>query len=146
MKVQSFMLADAASALESKLYIHGGGFTRITTGELPFVRQFAFVAQCRVEDGDDGAQAVGFSLKGPAGTFVVPEHGFNVDLQHHEALAPGEPLLLNFTVTVNGLLFQEAGVHEAELWIQRAVVASLPLVVVLDTEAKVNGESRQELA
>lgn len=131
MKVQAFMLADAAAALEGKLYIHGGGFTRITASEVPFVRQFAFVAQCRVDDGDDKSQAVGFSLRNPSGAFVVPEHGFNVDLEQHETTAPGEPVLLNFAVTVNGLLFQEAGVYDAELWFQRAVVASLPLVVVV---------------
>jgi hypothetical protein len=114
MDITTAMLADAATEANGKLYIHGGGWDRIITAQLPFVQStFALVLVFRVEwnetndeipilielvDADN--QPAG--LRG-AGTLQVGRP---------PTARAGDPAYSSHITTISGLKFGQAGPYQ----------------------------------
>ena len=108
------MLADAATEANGKLYIHGGGWDRIVTTELPFVQAtFALVLTFRFEWSETN-ESVPFlielvdsdnQLAGLRGEGVM-EVGRPVTAR------AGDPVNASYVTTIAGLKFNQAGPHQ----------------------------------
>ncbi|MFN8132801.1 MAG: hypothetical protein U0R70_14740 [Solirubrobacteraceae bacterium] len=134
MQLDSFLLADAAAALEGKLYVHGGGITRINSPRFPLVQQLAFVLRFLAVDQDDltSAHTIGVSLTAPDHEFLVPEQGLRIQPPaEYLNVVEGETRAINVALTVNGLVFPAAGMYSAQAYLDGEVVRDLPLPVVL---------------
>jgi len=74
MKLDTFMVAEAASAADGKLFIHGGGLTQVTPPVLPWVHpQLALVARVEVSEGEEAIDhTLTMHFTGPDGEEALP--------------------------------------------------------------------------
>lgn len=127
------ILADAATATpDGKLFIHGGGITRITAATLPWVQpQIALVARFLMEDADfEQSHELQLSIADPSGALLVPP----VPIEFPQPTVPdvqeGEERFMQIALGLASLTFTTEGLYEVELRMDGEVVRSLPLAVV----------------
>ena len=115
MQVDYMVLADAATAVEGKHYIHGGGWDSLFAGSFPVTHPALSVAirlrvpwtdtnqphalELDVVDGDGQS-----SLPTPPG----PLQG-TINVGRPPQLTPGEDQVVPLALNVNGLKFEHAG-------------------------------------
>jgi hypothetical protein len=107
-KVDFFILADAASAAEGKLYLHGGAITRLNLASLPAAVTLAGAVRLLVDESDPTKppQRFGVEWHRPDGTLLGPAL---------EAETPPEP--------------QQEGLREGE---ERGLLVILTFALVID--------------
>lgn len=132
MRFETLMLADNAAAVQGKLYIHGGGITRLTPPQLPWAHpMLTFVLQVVGDDVDDlrGQHQLRLIVADPQGGFIVGPA--DVTLQHDAPLEllEGEALIAYVSITVAPLLLATEGVHMIHVELDGEHVADLPLPV-----------------
>jgi hypothetical protein len=112
-KLDWFMLADAAVVTDGKYYIHGGAITRITVGALPWVHpQLALVQRILLEPQDVGAHEVTIAVLNPRGEKITESKlGFSV--QEPTDLLEGEPFSAHLALTLVHVVLAEEGPHQA---------------------------------
>ena len=135
MRIDTFLLADAATSAEGKLYIHGGGISRINVESLPMVLPSLAVLIRWVVDADELADdhLAEFSLTDPDGEPLVPKTPLAIpssELQQGH-LADGEERYVVLGLTFGSLAFRKVGVHRFVVWLDGEEVRSMPLPVVL---------------
>jgi hypothetical protein len=126
------LLADAASAHAGKLFIHGGGVTRITPPHVPWIHpQLAVVIRLAAEREDFlEPHEVALSLQNPEGGDVLPRTALPVgpvDLHRVE----GEDAYVQLAMTFNHMPLQHEGVYrwQFELDGKRVREMAMPLAV-----------------
>lgn len=132
MRLEAFLLADAATATpDGKLYIHGGGITRLTAAVLPLVSQLALVVRLAV-DVDDFKQehTFSFSLADPDGGIVVPPVPLKVAAQEPPKLPEGEERFLQLAIGLGPVTFSRAGLYRLKLTVNNRTLRSMNLPVV----------------
>jgi len=133
MKLDMAMLSDAATALpDGKLYIHGGGVTRITATVLPWTQpQLAIVARFLLEEGDeDESHMLGLTFTNPQGHNMLPETSIEVAPQEQPAAVEGEERFLQLALNIAALTFTADGVYHVGLSLNGETVRSLPIAVI----------------
>jgi hypothetical protein len=137
MKFDFAMLADAAQVVEGKLYIQGGGLTRITAPSLPWMQPFGLCMRLWPESPSEtasGDHPFSVEITDPNGTVTFSAE-LSVQLVLPDATRdPGEDAAVVIAVTLGGLPVQTYGLHkiklrldDAETEVRVAVVpASLP--------------------
>ncbi len=144
MRVDHLLLADAATGADGKIYIHGGGITRISPPGVPFILpQLAVVIRLLVdEDEPDRPQQLVVRLTDPAGDLVLPPAMVEVNAAEVEGLkswtpetasgwAVDEERALNVMLTIAGIPLTREGTHRLSLSIDDDEVRTMSLPVLV---------------
>ena len=119
MELETFMVADAASAAEAgKLYIHGGGVSRLNPPRLPWLQpQLAIVTVFRVEPDDLGqVRRIGITLNAPTGDIVGPAFEHTIGpIERPPTLLPGEDQRVQLVLTMSPVSFPRPGTYRLTL-------------------------------
>jgi hypothetical protein len=131
-KLDLFMLADAAKALEHRLYVHGGGVTRIDVAAVPSLQpQLALVARFRI-DPEDYERTHRFSLEitDPAGAPAGATEPFDVPPPAEKPqFVEGEEAYLQLALTFGPLLLIREGIYRLQFAVNGEVVRTMTLPV-----------------
>lgn len=133
MRLDLMMLADAATAgPEGKLFIHGGGISRISAPMLPWTQpHLGLVARFEMDADDyDRPHEFQLAVTGPGNAVMVPPAQLPIPPQHRPDAAEGEELYMNIALGLATLTFTQEGVYRFELRMDGTVARSLPLAVV----------------
>lgn len=115
------MLCDSATAVEGKLYVHGGGWNAIAAGSVPLgvprigialllgvpYRESDTQHQLTVALEDEDGTRLPLGRTEQPGTIPVIEFGFGVG--RPTLIAPGDPQLLPFALNIDGYVFGRPG-------------------------------------
>jgi Family of unknown function (DUF6941) len=135
MRLDAFLLADAARvADDGKLYIHGGGVTKIEAPSLPWlVPRLSVALRFQVEDEDFDGWPPGMVRL----VFQAPDRG---EILHAVLPFPDEPptggvegeeVFLQLVLNLEPLPVAITGAHRFELSLDERMLRVLPLPVVL---------------
>jgi hypothetical protein len=144
-RLDFFVLADAANVADGKIYIHGGGLTRFNVLQFPSpMPQVAAVARFIVEDDDLGRpQPVTIDWRGPGGGVFQGVTG--EVLVEAIGRAEGEDRGVVLVAVFGGSPLEQPGRYEARLIMsgdeQGAVVR--PVVAVLISSGQPLGSGEQ---
>lgn len=127
-----FLVADAAASFNGKLYIHGGGISRITAPLIPWHQpSLAVVARFLLDEDELGEpQRLGIRLVDPDDALVVPPAHGEATVDPSDQTVVGEEYYLQLAITLGPVLFTREGVFRFELLIDDEVVWTLPIPVV----------------
>jgi hypothetical protein len=133
MRLDVCWLADAATGTpDGKLFIHGGGITRLSPPQLPWVHpMLALVLRFQI-DRDDANQPheIGLQIVAPDGTQLLsPAPAVAVDPGRPIAVE-GEETYLQAVVQLAGLVFASAGIFTFNVSVDADIVRALPVAVV----------------
>lgn len=128
MKVRAFLIADAVSSgEEGKLFIHGGGITRIT-GSFPLTQPaLSILVRLEREDEELGTDhQLVVRMINPAGAQVV-----ELDTNYRIPGSANEqyPMTVDFVGGFTGLEFEEPGLYHFVAVIDGTEVDRLPLAL-----------------
>lgn len=148
MRIDTCILADAAAVHDGKLFIHGGGVTRINAPQLPIGTTLTLVIRLQVELEDFGREhKLSFSISDPDGAFVIPpqDAAFGSEGGHPEDAVPDEELYWTLPIGLGAILFARAGTHRLKVKVddQERVV---PLPVVPLTEEQLRAVASEAAA
>lgn len=107
------MIADAAAVQGGKLYVHGGGWDRITTASLPWVHPtlaLAFILRIEYLEALRD-HPVTIELLDDDEQLVFPKIEGSVRVGHPPTLAAGSPLFVPQAITLNSLQFAKHGTY-----------------------------------
>jgi hypothetical protein len=133
MRLDSFIIGDAATADSGKFNVLGGGFTRYEVPMLPFPLTLGCVIRMIATDDEliGRSHILGLTLRGPTGgPNIAPlqiETGPQAVL---DELLEGEQRVMQLVVTIPGQAIR-LGLYHVELEIDGEQVASIPLPVVM---------------
>jgi hypothetical protein len=133
MELDTFMLADAATGTpDGKLFIHGGGITRITPPIIPWTQpQLAIVARLRMGPEDwDQEHELQLSLLDPDGALIMPPAPVTVEAPQRPDAAEGEEHYVQLAIGLASPTFAREGLYKVELRLGEKLLRSLPLRVV----------------
>lgn len=137
MRLDAFLLADAVSTPpDGKVYIHGGGFTRLTLPVLPFVVP-AIGVMIRIEISEKELlkeHDYRLTWLDPAGDKVMPPMEFNGKADDAPPLAEGERRYIIVGVNMGGIPITRAGCYSIEFHIDGELMRSEPVPVVVEQE------------
>jgi hypothetical protein len=111
MKVTTAMLADAARVESGKLYVHGGGWDRVTAAGFPTVHPgLAVVLVFRIEY-DEALTDIPIAviLDTEDGVAVGPQVDGMISAGHPPGTKRGAPAFHPLAITFNGIQFEAAG-------------------------------------
>lgn len=133
MRLDTCLLADAATATpDGKLFIHGGGISRITPPVLPWTHPLlAVVLRFELEAGDaDRTHELALALVSPKGDQMLsPVPTLEVPPQRTRAVE-GEESYLQAALQFATIPFASEGIYTLEVRVDGANVRSVPLAVV----------------
>jgi hypothetical protein len=135
MRLDTFLLAEAAAGHEGKLFVHGGGITRIAAPVLPWTHpQLALVIRVAVDDEDrEGSHEIGVRIEDPTGAPLAPPFDFPVDVSEVTSVQ-GEEAFINLVLTVSPLTFGRDGIHQVSVELDGRPARTLRLPVVVHRE------------
>lgn len=135
MRLDFMLLADAATATpDGKLFIHGGGVSRLNPPSLPWTQpQLGLVARFVMDLDDYGRpHEIQLSAAAPSGTLLIPPAQLPVEPAPRPDTTAGdeEEVYMNMALGLASLTFGEEGVYRFDLRLDGELVRSLPLAVV----------------
>ncbi|MBI5055340.1 MAG: hypothetical protein HZB61_01800 [Nitrospirae bacterium] len=126
MKVELFVLCDAATDYHGKLNILGT-FDAIWTRQIPAVHpQCAVALRLRFTKIEEGAHKVRINIVDEDGKAVIPPLDAGVNIQFREALTS---MSANMILNLQGLKFPKYGEYSIDLAVDGRQEASLPIYV-----------------
>lgn len=135
MRLNALLVADAVSAPpDGKFYIHGGGLTRLTVPQMPFVvPRLALFIRLEV-DADEVGTSHEFCVE-----FRDPQGGPRGALSPFTAIIPppvpelveGEERFVVITLNIAGIPIEQAGLHSLVFLIDGEVVSQTQFPVLL---------------
>lgn len=132
MKVRAFLVSDAVTTAQGKIYIHGGGITKIA-GSFP-VTQPTLGVLLRLEREDE-----------PLGTdhhiairLLSPDNDQLVEVETNYRV-PGSaneeyPMTIDFVGSFSGLEFETPGLYRFAAFIDEVEIDSIPLALETEEE------------
>jgi hypothetical protein len=131
-RLDTFLLADAAAATpDGKLYIHGGGITRLTTSALPLLATLAVVVRFQMEPKDFRTDhTFSLSLSDPDGSVVLPPVPIEFPKQTRPQLPKGEETFLQVALNLGAVTFSRAGAYKLKFAADGHTVRQMTLPVV----------------
>jgi hypothetical protein len=132
-QVDVFLLSDAATAAaDGKLYIHGGGITRINAPTLPITVPVTLAVSLAL-DADELGRDFHFVWRvvGPDGSPVIPQSEADATAEgRFQGAIEGEQSHLQFTLTM-ALPISQEGIHRLTLEVDSELVREITLPVVI---------------
>lgn len=129
MRLDWFVLADAAHVADGKYYIHGGGITRITAARLPWVHpQLALTARVLLEPDNVGHHVLLLEVLGPDDEKVT-EANLGFVVEPPTDVLEGEPFTAHLAVTLAHLVLVREGTHRIAVAIDGERCWEEPFVV-----------------
>lgn len=134
MKFDALILADAATVVGEKFFIHGGGLTRYEVPGLPAQIPLSVLIRFLVEDGDlDQEKRLTLTLLGPQGipnvapveigaVYTTPEAGTVVE---------GQQQFLQIALSIPAVAVRE-GLYKVELRLDGKLAKRVPFPVVVN--------------
>jgi hypothetical protein len=131
MRVDVFLLADAATVADGKLYVHGGGITRINTHVLPLLVPTTLTVRFAMEARElEEAHRFSWVVRNPDGSLLMPEAVLDSSPGEKAELIEGEEGYLQLTIQMP-LMVQHAGVHRVTFSVDGEIVRDMTVPVVL---------------
>jgi len=141
LELETFLLADAASSFEGKLYVHGGGITRLNAPTLPLILpSLALVLRLRPEREDFGVtHQMNVTLTDPDGGVVFPPLPLPFEAPEAVETVEGEEVYFSLTLNLPMLTFARAGVYTMSIAIDdnKVRTSTLPVVAMTPDELRV---------
>jgi len=133
MQLDSFLLADNVIAAEGKLYIHGGGITRINAPAVPIVVPQLMIIVRLLLDPEEVNQAheLQLELADPAGRPVILAPPSRIPAPGDAGAATGEEQFLQLILGLAGILLETVVIYRLTVSIDGEVLRALSLPVVL---------------
>jgi hypothetical protein len=136
LRLDAIILADHAAAAEGKLYIHGGGITRINVPFVPFaVPMLAIVLRYMIETPEDRApHTVEMQFQTPGGVHLFPDgsaHVAAIPKPTSPQFAEGEEQYFQAVLAVGSVPIIETGLHTFSVLWDGEVVREFAIPVVL---------------
>ncbi|MBI4259129.1 MAG: hypothetical protein HY658_01055 [Actinobacteria bacterium] len=131
MEITTALLADAATVADGKLYVHGGGWDRITTRSLPAVHPaLAVVLVFRVPY-DEALTPHPFHIEllDADDNAVGPAADGTLNVGHAPTAVRGAPSFVPFTWTLQNLELPAAGAYRFRVGTHEDELASIFFVV-----------------
>jgi hypothetical protein len=116
------LLADYAQTIHGKLFVQGGGLTRVTVGGLPWLQSIAVCMRLEFDEDDDSGRPYHFQIQvvDPEGDAIF-DHGAPIAWQAPPTeVLEGEDRGAFIAVTLNGVPFQRTGPHRVTLAVDGA--------------------------
>lgn len=133
MRLDTFLLAEAAAAFQGQLYIHGGAITRINAPVLPWNHpQLAIVARLQIEpeDSKEGPhRQMTISILDPSGANVVAPIRFQLPEEGPLPTVEGEESFVQVVLSFGPVTFTQQGLYRINVQAGEQVLRSLPLPV-----------------
>jgi hypothetical protein len=132
LELDTFMLADAVSAHEGKVYLHGAGLTRINAVGLPVaLPQLSVFARFRPDEEDlSRGHSLYLALLDPQGDPVVAPQELEIGPLPRPTLAEGEEFFAQLVFTFAPVVFAIAGVYRFEFLVDGESVRSMTFPVI----------------
>ncbi len=134
MRFDFALLADYAQVVDAKLYVQGGGLTRLNVPSLPWMQPVAVCMRLEPDDDDDLGREwqFGIAVLGP-GEVLIAQHETPLTLSRPETeITEGEERGVLVALTLSGLVVQAYGPHRVRLSLDGAdtelTFAVVPLV------------------
>jgi hypothetical protein len=127
------MLADAvATPPDGKIYMQGGGITRLTPAALPLIiPSLGVLVRLAATEAETAEHHVlEFAWTDPDGQRVQPVLMGAMDPGSVEPLAPGEERYLTVAFNTHGLRFEKAGPYGFSLRVDDQPMGSIALAVI----------------
>jgi hypothetical protein len=134
MKLDALILADAATVVGDKYFVHGGGFTRYEVPRLPAPIPFSALVRFLVDESDfDKEHSLRLTLTGPAGIPNIEpvEIGAVYPSPDADDLVEGQQLFMQFALAVPAVALL-AGIYHFELALDGKLLRDVPLPVVVN--------------
>jgi hypothetical protein len=134
MQLDSFLLADAATPAGGKLYIHGGGITRINVPEVPFMLPTLAVVVRLLVGPDEAAieHVLQLGLSDPAGEPVIPAASVPIPAEGTQLdAADGEERFVQLALGFIGIVFHRVGIHRLSMSLDGELIRTMTMPVVL---------------
>lgn len=131
MRFDFALLADAAQVVDGKLYVHGGGLTRLNAASLPWVQPLSVCMRLGPDAHDDLSREWQFEVVviGPEDNPIFA-HRTPIRLQQPAiAIAEGEQPGVLLALTLGALVVHAYGPHRVTLALDGAET-ELPFAVV----------------
>jgi hypothetical protein len=125
------LLADDATAIDGRLYVHGGGLRVVIVPQIPWVIHFALAARFAAEldeVGDDHTIALRIWEPDGQPVYLVDAASFRLDASNL-AVEDDRELQLLTSFRIGALVLRETGWYSVELALDGDTVASLPFRV-----------------
>jgi hypothetical protein len=113
LRLDAFLLADYAANAEGKLYVSGGGISRLNLPMFPFfVPMLSVVTRFVVEDeADYRPHTVRVRLESPDGVELIPGDAASFDVDRPTGMAEGEERSLQLVLNYGGIPILEEGIY-----------------------------------
>lgn len=114
MEIISAMLADAATAFDGKLYVHGGGWDQLIVRQFPAAHPTMTLVMLLVADASEapGTGELRVQLVDEDGNDAGVGAAAAMGLGHSPLHKPGQRSLAPIAIPFNGIRFEKAGTYE----------------------------------
>ncbi len=131
MIVTTAMLADAARVEGGKLYVHGGGWDRISTTSFPTTHSTLALALVFRIEYDEALNDIPITivLETEDGEQMGPEIEGMINAGHAPGTDRGAPAFHPLAITLNGLQFESAGRYRFRVTSTDMELATVPFYV-----------------
>lgn len=134
MRLDAFLLSDHAAVAEGKLYVNGGGITRLNVPVIPFVMPtLSVLVRYLVEGPEDfGEHSMALRLETPSGVNLLPEEPVgSMIVARAPAAVDDEEHFLQMSLNFSGVPIIEKGVHLLSAFLDDELTRQMTLPVVL---------------
>lgn len=138
MRLDTFLIADAVTAAESRVYIHAGSLTRLNVPMLPFpVSQLGLYLRLQADKDSElrKKHLLRIVIMGPAGIPNIAPMEFPLMPQELPPLLEGEQRFMDIAINIGGITIYRAGLHNIEVYLDGDLLRSTPLPVQLGMQA-----------
>jgi hypothetical protein len=146
LRLDAFLLADHSAVSEGKLYVNGGGVTRLNVPTIPFaIPSLSVIVRYLIEGPEDHREhAVGVRLETPSGVNVFPAEPVGRADVGPPSGAPDEEQFLQLSLNFGGVPIVELGTYVLSAMLNDEVMRRMTLPVVLVDGGSPQGPSRAE--
>lgn len=137
MRLDAFLIADAATAADGKLFVHGGAITRITPSRFPWGQPLAFALMLVLDETDDptASHALAIELKDSADNNMIPTGVYNLPPMADYGVMPGEVPAYAIAASYTQVVFPQEGMYEVRVSVDDAVMRDFKFPVVYSPTA-----------